>query len=314
MLTRSLLTRPRVGVTVVSCAAALIVTGCASNSSSESSTSKPAASSGGSSAASGGTVQKDATLAAKVPSKIASAGTINVGTDPTYAPNEYKDSSGKIIGFDIDLFDAVAAKLGLKTQYTGATFDTIVPSVKAGKYDVGVSSFTDNKEREAVVDFVTYYNAGEQWAAPAGKTVDPDNACGLRVAVQTGTTEADDLATRTQACATAGKPAIAIQKFDAQTDATNAVVLGKVDAMSADYPVTAAAVKATGTKLTLVGKTNFDAAPYGYAIGKDAGTLKDAIQGAVQALIQDGTYSQILNKWSLSAGAVTESKINGATS
>jgi polar amino acid transport system substrate-binding protein len=308
-----MLTRTRFISTVVLSAAivgAVTLAGCASNASPAAGGSQPPS---GSPAASA-TGQKDAALAALVPASIASTGKLIVGTDPTYAPNEYKDSTGKIVGFDIDLFDAVAAKLGLTPQYVGATFDTIVPSVKAGKYNIGVSSFTDNKQREAVVDFVTYYNAGQQWVSPSGKPVDPDNACGLKVSVQTGTTEADDLALRATACTKAGKPTIGIQKFDAQSDATNAVVLGKVAAMSADYPVSVDAVKQTGGKLVLVGKTNFDAAPYGYAIGKNSGQLKEAIQGAVQALITDGTYGRICVKWNLSGGEITQAKINGATS
>jgi polar amino acid transport system substrate-binding protein len=258
-------------------------------------------------------VSQNTDLASLLPAKIKSSGTITAGTDPTYAPNEYKDASGKIIGFDIDLFNAVAAKLGVKAKYVAASFDNIIPGISGGKYDIGVSSFTDNKKREQVVDFVTYYSAGMQWAAAAGKTVDPDNACGLKVAVQTGTTEADDLVTRSGACTKAGKPAIQVQKFDAQGDATTAVVLGKVEAMTADSPVTEAAVKQSSGKIVLIPKI-YDAAPYGFAIGKTQGTLKEAVQKAVQALIDDGSYKSILDKWGLAAGAIKSSQINGATS
>ena len=141
---------------------------CADNSSSEGAGSAPT-SSGTVSA-----VSSDAALAAKVPAAIAKTGKLTVGTDPTYAPNEYKDSNGKIVGFDVDLFDAVAKKLGLTATYTESTFDNIIPGVQGGKYQVGVSSFTDNSEREKVVDFVTYLSAGSQWAQATGGTVDPD--------------------------------------------------------------------------------------------------------------------------------------------
>jgi len=285
---------------------ALLLTACASNS-------ETPAGGGGPSGSATPSVSKETTLADLLPAKIKSSGTITVGTDPTYAPNEYKDPSGKIIGFDIDLFDAVAAKLGVKTKYVASIFDNIIPGITGGKYDIGVSSFTDNKKREQVVDFVTYFSAGMQWAAAAGKTVDPDNACGLKVSVQTGTTEADDLVTRSAACTKAGKPAIHIQKFDAQGDATTAVVLGKVEAMTADSTVTEAAVKQSGGKITLLPKI-YDAAPYGYAIAKNAGTLKDAIQKAVQALIDDGTYKSVLDKWGFGTGAIKTSQINAAIS
>lgn len=284
------------------------LTACADNSKSEGGGSGGSASS----TVSVGAVSKDSALAAKVPGDIASKGTLTVGTDPTYAPNEYKDDSGKIVGFDVDLFDAVAAKLGLKASYTESTFDNIIPGIQGGKYQVGVSSFTDNSEREQIVDFVTYFSAGTQWAQKAGGSIDPDNACGKNVAVQTGTVQdTDDLPARSKACTDAGKPAINVKRFDDQGLATNAVVSGQADAMLADSPIAAYAVKQSNGALALVGKV-YDSAPYGYAIGKDEGTLKDAVQGAVNALIGDGTYGKILAKWGLQDGGITEAKINAA--
>jgi polar amino acid transport system substrate-binding protein len=302
-------TRVRIAAVSLLAAGALLLSACANNTKSSGSTQST---SGGSSTSVPPAV-KDAALAAMVPAALQSAGTLQVGTDPTYAPNEYKDPSGKIVGFDVDLFDAVATTMGLKANFVDSTFDNIIPGITGGKYQVGVSSFTDSLAREKVVDFVTYYSAGIQWAAPAGKTVDPNNACGLKVAVQTGTVEVDDLNTRSKACTSAGKPAINLQKFPAQGDATTAVALGKVDAMSADSPVTEAAVKATGTKLQLVGSI-YESAPYGYAVGKSEGQLKQAIQGSVQKLIDNGNYNAICEKWGLTAGEIKTSQINAATS
>lgn len=305
-----LIRRPVFAAAALVAAGTLALSACSSSKSSPSTGGASATSASASSAA----PTTDAAAVALLPAAVKSAGKIVVGTDATYAPNEYKDSSGKIVGFDIDLFNAVAAKLGLTTQYVGATFDNIIPSVVGGTYQVGVSSFTDSKAREEKVDMVTYYSAGIQWAANPGKTVDPKNACGLTVAVQTGTTEADDLTALSKACTDAGKKAITQQKFDDQGQATTAAVLGKTDAMSADYPVTVAAVKASNGKLVLVGDTNYAAAPYGYAIAKTAGTLNQAIQKATQDLIDDGTYTAVLTKWGLTGGAIKTSQINGATS
>src|SRR5689334_7939142 len=90
----------------------------------------------------------DAALAAKVPADIKSAGKLLIGTDSTYAPSEFLDTDGKtVIGFDVDLFNAVAQKLGLTTEWQSATFDSIIPGVTSKKYGVGVSSFTINKDR-----------------------------------------------------------------------------------------------------------------------------------------------------------------------
>jgi polar amino acid transport system substrate-binding protein len=294
-----------IAVTAITAAGALALGGCSSSGGNNSS--------GGGGGASTPATGADSSIAAMVPSSIKSKGTLQVGVDATYAPNEYKDANDKIVGFDIDLFNAVAAVMGLKANYVASNFDNIIPGVVNGKYDVGVSSFTDNKDREKTVDFVTYYSAGIQFVGPKGSSFDPSNACGKKVAVQAATIELTDLQTRSKACTSAGKPAISIQQYTAQGDATTAVTLGRVDAMSADYPVSVDAVNKSGGKLQLVGQTNFDAAPYGYALPKGS-PLEKAMQAAVQKLIDDGSYDTICKKWGLTGGEIQTSQINGATS
>ncbi|MBA9007459.1 MULTISPECIES: ABC transporter substrate-binding protein [Thermomonospora] len=257
----------------------------------------------------------DASLAAMVPDAIKSDGVIKVGTDASYPPNETVDpATQKIVGWDVELFTAVAAKLGLKAEFENAGFDTIVPGVQSGKYEVGVSSLTDNKEREQVVDFVTYYSAGTAWAVPKGnpKKVDPNNACGLSIGVQQGTVQVEDLTAKSKACTDAGKPAIKQVVRKQQTEVNNDLVAGKIDAMAADSPIVGGVVKQTG-KLEIIGQV-YDTAPYGYAVSKNSGKFKDALQAALKALIADGTYKQILTKAGVESGAITEPVINGAQS
>jgi polar amino acid transport system substrate-binding protein len=251
----------------------------------------------------------DAALAAKVPAAIKSKGTIVIGTDATYAPSEFLDTDGKtIIGFDVDLFKAVAGKLGLKTDFQSAKFDDIIPGVSSGKYDIGVSSFTINADREKEVTMVSYFAAGTQWAQKSGGAVDPANACGKKVAVQTGTVQVDDVTDRSKKCTDAGKPAITIEQYQAQSDATAAVVSGKDDAMLADSPVVAYAVK-QAPGLAVLGDI-YDSAPYGYALPKAATDFGQAIADAVKALIADGTYKSILDKWGVTGGAITSPAVN----
>jgi polar amino acid transport system substrate-binding protein len=258
------------------------------------------------------TVSKKEDLSALLPAKIKSAGKLVVGVNVPYTPNEYKQG-GKIVGFDVDLMDATAKVLGLTTEYREADFPKIVPAVEAGTYDIGMSSFTDNKQREKTVDFVDYFSAGILWAAPSGKTVDPTNACGLKVSVQSSTTEADDeLPAKSKACTSAGKKAITIVKYENQDDATNAVVLGKVDAMSADSPVTAYAIKQSDGKIVKAGAI-MEAAPYGWPIAKGS-QLVQAMQKSLQSLIDSGAYTQICQKWGLQDGEIKSATVNGAIS
>src|SRR6478609_3222196 len=154
--------------------AGLALSACGSNSLDSNSTPSSSSSSSSSSSQS-----VDPALAAKVPQKIKDAGKIVVGSDASYAPNEFIDTDGKtVVGMDVDLFKAVAAKLGLKAEFQNADFGTIILGTTSGKYDVGVSSFTINAERKKAVNMVSYFNAGTQWAVKSGnpKKVDPNNA------------------------------------------------------------------------------------------------------------------------------------------
>jgi polar amino acid transport system substrate-binding protein len=286
-------------------AGSLALAGCAKNSPKSSTPS---------SSASVSAVGKDQAAADLLPAAIKSSGKLTVGINVPYAPNEYKDPSGKIIGWEVDLLNALAAKLGVTATLQESGFDNIIPSVKRGKFNLGMSSFTDNKTREAQVDFVNYYNAGIQWAAPAGKTVDPDNACGLKVAVQSTTTEeTEDLPAKNKACTAAGKKPITIIKIDSQDQVNQSVILGQSDAFAADSPITQYAVKQSQGKLALAGDI-YGAAPYGLVVGKDAQDLSKAVQKALQSMMDDGSYKAVLAKWGVEAGAITQATINGAQS
>lgn len=268
------------------------------------------ASSGGSTAEV--SVSKDAALAAAVPSAVAAKGTLVVGTDASYAPNEFIDTDGTtVVGFDADLAKAVGSVLGLQVRLQNAPFGTLVEGVKTGKYDLGMSSFTINAEREAQVDMVSYFSAGTSWAVPAGNPdkITPENACGRKIAVQKDTTQVPDVTARSAACVKAGKPAITIEQFPLQSDATSAVVTGKDDGLLADSPVVAYAAKQTAGKLEIVG-TAYDTAPYGIAVPKSSAGMAKAVQGAVQKLIDGGQYQSILAHWGIQSGAVKTAELN----
>jgi polar amino acid transport system substrate-binding protein len=255
----------------------------------------------------------DEALAAKVPAAIKSDGKVLIGTDASYAPNEFLDTDGKtVVGFDVDLFNAVAAKFGLKTEWQSATFDAIIPGVQSGKYEMGISSFTINDERKQQVNMVSYFSAGTQWGTKKGNPtgIQPDNACGKKVAVQTNTVQdTEDLPKRDEACKAAGNPAITVDRYQRQDQATASVVSGKDDAMLADSPVLAYAVKQTNGQLELLGDI-YDAAPYGYVIEKDQTEFAQAVADAVKALVTDGTYKTILDKWGVQAGAIDSPAVN----
>jgi len=259
------------------------------------------------------TAQKDAALAALVPQAIAADGKLAFGTDASYAPNEFTDTDGTtIIGMDVDLGKAVGQKLGLESTFENAAFDGLIPGIAAKKYEASMSSFTVNDERTQTVTMISYYSAGTSLAVKKGNpdNVSADDLCGKNVGVQKGTVQVDDIAARSKKCTDGGKPAINSTELQAQTDVTLALASGRVVAMLADSPVAAYAVKTTKGQLELLGAP-YDTAPYGIVIGKGQADYAKAVQGAVTALIADGTYKAILDKWGVADGAVTTSDIKG---
>ena len=258
-----------------------------------------------------GTANPD--LVAKIPAKIKDAGKIVVGTGPNYPPNEFLGDDGKtVVGMDVDVFAAVAQKFGLEVEWVPANFDAIIVGVQSGKYDIGISSFTINDKRKQQANMVSYFNAGTQWAAAAGnpKKVDPDSPCGLIVSVQKGTVqEEEDLPARLAACEKAGKEVNRPLPYAAQNQVTAAVVTGKADAMLADSPIVAYAVKQSGGKLEAVGDI-YDAAPYGYVLPKDQPEWAQAIADALKATAADGSYEKALSNWGTEAGAISDFAVN----
>jgi polar amino acid transport system substrate-binding protein len=255
----------------------------------------------------------DEALAAKVPDTIKSDGKLVIGTDSSYPPNEFLDTDGKtVIGWDVDLFNAIGAKLGLKTDWQSAVFDAIIPGIESGKYEMGVSSFFITDERKKQADMVSYYNVGTQWLTKKGNPngIQPDAACGKKVAVQTNTAQdTDDLAKRQEKCKSEGKPAITIDRYQRQDQATASVVSGKDDATLADSPVMAYAVKQTNGQLELLGDA-YDTYFYGSVIKQGQAEFAQAVADAVKALIADGTYKAILDKWGVQAGAIDSPAVN----
>lgn len=296
--------RARIALTAVAAVAALLLTGCVDNA--------PAAdSSQGNDPAR--TVKPDAAAVELLPSSVAKSGTLIIGTSPNYAPNEFRDKAGKPIGWAIELSAAVAGKLGLEADVTIARFESIIPRIEGGTINLGESSFTDTLAREEKVDFVNYFVAGTQWASATGKSVDPDNACGLKVAVQATTAqETVEIPAKSAACVAAGKAPIEKLAYDTQDAAFNAVAIEQADAVSADSTVTLYGIEKLKGKLQPAGKT-FEASPYGFAVKKDSG-MAEAVQAAVQSLVDDGTYGKILEDWGVSSGGIDKVTINAAIS
>ncbi|MDP9102105.1 MAG: ABC transporter substrate-binding protein [Actinomycetota bacterium] len=251
----------------------------------------------------------------QVPAAIRAKGTLTVAADASYAPNEFFAADGKTVkGMDADLAKALGTQLGLRVTVVNAGFDAIIPGLASGKYDLGMSSFTDTKKREATVDFVTYFSAGTSfYGKPGGTAVTAlTELCGHTVAVEKGTTQLDDATAQGKTCKTGGKKAVTVQVYPDQNGANLALSSGRADVGMADSPVAAYAVKQSKGAFVVFGQP-YGTAPYGIAIPKGNG-LAPAILDALTKLIANGTYTRVLTTWGVQAGAITTPVINGATS
>jgi polar amino acid transport system substrate-binding protein len=258
----------------------------------------------------------NASVTGLVPAAIKAKGTLTVAADATYAPNEFVASDGHtVIGMDADLMKALGTEMGLKVNLVNATFDTIIPGLAAGKYDIGASSFTDTKEREKTVDFVDYFSAGISFYAKASSNPSlkgVEGLCGKTVSVEKGTTEEEEANEQGKKCTKAGKKSVTVLVYPTQNGANLAISSGRAELGMADSPIAAYQVKQSAGAFKLVGET-YGAAPYGLAIPKNSG-MTIPVLAALKSLIANGTYLQILTKWGVQAGAITTPVINGAKS
>lgn len=266
-----------------------------------------------------------APLASKLPAAIRDKGVVKVGSDIAYAPVEFKDDSGKVVGLDPDLAAAMGKQLGVTFEFENGTFDALLTGLRSNRYDIAMSAMTDNKNRQEGVDpdtgkkvgegvdFVDYLTAGVSIYTRKGDTENITSwsgLCGKKLAVERGTVSEDLAKTETKKC-TGGKK-ITIEAFDDDQQAQTRLRSGGADAASSDFPVAAYAVKTSGggKDFQLVGD-QVEAAPYGIAVAKSDTQLRDALQAAMDAVIKSGEYEKILTKWGAEDGAVKSSVING---
>ncbi|MDR2703043.1 MAG: ABC transporter substrate-binding protein [Cellulomonadaceae bacterium] len=244
-----------------------------------------------------------------VPEHIKADGILLVAAELTYPPMEFVAGDGQTaVGLDVDIAKALGRVMGLETQVVSAGFDAIIPAM-GSRYEVGISAFTITNPRLDAVNMVSYFAAGSQMAVRIGNpaNLDPENICGARIAVQTGTVQQEELEALNRGDCS-GNPVV-ILPYEAQADATANLVGGKADAMYADSPITEFAILQTGNVIEAFGPLN-DAAPYGVLISKDDPEFAVAVQAALQYLMDSGTLDKIASIWGNEQGALGLALLN----
>lgn len=259
-------------------------------------------------------VAKVSSVAALVPAEIAKAGKMTVVTDPTYAPMDFTDERGNIIGLEPDFAIAAAKKMGLEVEFAKADFNGILAGLQSKRYDASWAAWSITADRVAAVDMVGYFNAGSAVMVKAGdanKIASIDDLCGKTVAAQTGTTQALKVLPDFEAnCQQKSLPNIDELIVPQQDSANEAVASGRADAMVADNSLVAYYAQVQPSAYASVPGILVEPALIGVAMPKGNDSLAPAFQAAIQSLIDDGTYETILNAWGLGDSAITTVSIN----
>ena len=249
-----------------------------------------------------------ATPTVAAPSDLITPGTLTVGSDTTYPPQEYIDpATGQAKGFDIDLITAIAQRMGLKTNVVTTNFNTIIDSLEAKRFDVVISAVSITPDRQKKVDFVPYFKAGESLLVQNGNPLNLKSTadlCGQKVGVQNGTIEQADLQTASNACKNAGKSPIEMTVLTNQTDVIQLLATNRVVATYQDSPVTDYYNKLFPGRFT-VGGSVASAGPEGIVIRKGDSAMFNAIQTTFNQLKADGTYNSLIQKWGLTNEAIS---------
>ncbi len=245
------------------------------------------------------------------------AGRLTICSDIPYPPQEFFDANGNPTGSDIDLGNEIANRLGLKVAVQNTVFDTIIAALAGDKCDIIISAQDINAGRLKEVDMIPYFNSGQAFVVAKGNpsaikaTTD---LCGKSVGVENGTTEADHLngtgdykpADGLNAqCLAAGKTKIDVQPFTKDSDALLALQSNKVAVYFTDAPVAGYYTVKQPDLFELAPGLLLSAVKQGISVSKTKTALSAAVKTALQSMIDDGSYVQILKKYGLEANAVT---------
>ncbi len=256
---------------------------------------------------------KDDEIAAMLPDDIKSAGVVRVASGVSFPPMEFfADDNKTVLGFDADLGKALAEVLGVEFRFQNTNFDGIIGGLKAGRYDLSLTSMIDKAERQTDVDFVDYLSSGVTFMVkkgnPEGLSEQLD-LCGRTVAVEksaTGDLVADDISAE---CVKGGKEKLKELPLPEQVGTLQALTAGRADAVLALDLTLAYNVKENPDAFEIPAKP-FGLLPVGIPVPKSNPELRDAVQAALLKVIESGTYDELLAKWNLTDQALEGAPIN----
>jgi polar amino acid transport system substrate-binding protein len=298
------------------CLAVGLVAGCGSSSSSGSSASSAP---GGTASPAAAKVPADAPLARDVPAAWRGK-TLTVAVT-VFPPYEVL-SNGTITGLDPGLYQALGKELGVQFHIVQTTFDSIIPGLQAGRYQVS-SPLGDFVERQKVLDMADYAKGSSSLLVPSSATFRPTNVmqlCGQTIGIESGSAETGVTSVLSQRCKAAGRPTVTVRMFPDVSSAAVAATSGQIRGVLTDAAANAyAAQQAKGTfdNLPLSGGSDIPGWGATFAMGTPKGSgLAAALIAGLRQLAANGTYDKIFGKYgllSLEAIPASDFKVDGST-
>jgi polar amino acid transport system substrate-binding protein len=259
-----------------------------------------------------------APLASQLPQQYRDKGELVVGTQPDFEPANFTPVGETAVkGYNVDLMNAMAAKLGVKVVWQKVPFDQLLIGMQSKKFDVAIAGMTDRKTRQEQVDFIDYQYAGTVFMVakgnPKGVTSEVDGGCGIKIGDVKGSDAKRLVDLMAAACTKEGKPPTQLISFPNSSDKNLALTSGRVDAIF--WPDMAVSViqRETGNKLESLPVNFEDKVFLGMTFNKKDTALRDAFLEALKAIHADGTYDSILKKWDVEVINLPTPGINLAT-
>lgn len=256
-------------------------------------------------------VSADKELVRDLPDSIEDKGTLNIAVAVGSAPDVFQDEFGNLVGWEVDVAKAATDKLDLNPEFSEISFDSIIPGLQAQRYDIAFGQIGITNERMKKIDQVATGLGNQAFAAPSDSdTVVPDISalCGMAIGITRGSRQQEFAEAQTKKCTTEGKEPIAIQVYDDGTKANLAMLSGRADVSWSGSTSMNYFVKVSKGKADIVGH-HLQPYPLGGALSKDS-EFSQSYADAVNALIEDGTYEKIMNKWGIPDSIIDEAVVN----
>jgi polar amino acid transport system substrate-binding protein len=252
-----------------------------------------------------------------LPDRIAKTKVIKIAVNAIYPPMEFKDpKSAELIGFDVDLGNALAKELGVTLEWQESAFEQLIPSLQTGRVDMILSGLTDRPARRETLDFVNYLNSGVQFYTLASRTnlTKLSDLCGKTVGTSRSTSFPAEIKTWSDAnCVAAGKAAITVEGTSDNAAARAQLKQERFEGGAQGSETVPYAMALEPNTYKPLGAP-VGGAQQGMAFAKTDTQLRDAVLAAFKRLLANGSYTAIIAKWNLQSSAVKQAAINGTPS